>query len=667
MSATRQADILRQLESSGASDGELLARFVASRDPGAFEELVRRHGALVLGVCRRVTGHPQDAEDAFQAVFLVLAQKAGLLRVTGRLGNWLYGVAYRVSLRARRAAGRRKAREVTMSNPPEVAAPPSGAVQPELLSVLDAELAALPAHYRDAIVLCDLQGASREDAATALGIPEGTLSSRLANGRKKLAARLTKHGVALSVATVSLALVEARGETFVPAELVSRTAQLAADVAAGGAVPRALAHLLNGGSAVRKMLVVSAALAVVTGAVFAARPNAETPQEVLPNRPKVEGNPQPPIVGMSAPAFTNKPKLQRAFDTGFSFAFRPVWDNSGTYLAVCGRRSIEREQKNENVLCVFSLKDQDLKYSGNLSPNEIFMGVAPGGRIVTQHHEDHLISGRNRLKVWTPSSGNGTVTNNLVVKQSIDLDVAGPRIRLLVAHGEGYRAVAFERDASGKSSKLEVIEVAANGAITKSLLRADAGEPALSPDGKRFAVVTENTRKVAVYDLDRVAKAFEYAFPAPSADEPVGDSTRSALAFSPQGRRLVVSCGIGRTCVLDCDAGKPLAELEGAAQAETFPREQAFSANGHLLALANTAYKAVKRVRDGKDRTLWDSVDSHLTVWDVRTGKVLKSWNRGNLGVAFNPGCPTLVIAEHNGNNDTRLGFWDFSAEVEKK
>src|SRR5438445_7445442 len=114
MSGVSAAWMLRQLAppDAAASDRALLQRFATARDQGAFAELVRRHGPLVLTVCRRVAGHPQDAEDAFQAVFLVLARKAVALAQPERLGNWLYGVAVRVSRVARRTAARRRAREV---------------------------------------------------------------------------------------------------------------------------------------------------------------------------------------------------------------------------------------------------------------------------------------------------------------------------------------------------------------------------------------------------------------------------------------------------------------------------------------------------------------------------------------------------------------------------
>jgi len=196
MTGARPAYILRQLEEPASTDRDLLARFVQERDQSAFRELVIRHGPVVLGVCRRVTCHRQDAEDAFQAVFLILAQKAPSIRKPEVIESWLHGVALRVAQTARRSVLRRRRREVAVSAMPDTPIPPVEAIF-EQSPILDEELAALPSWYRDAIILCDLRGASREEAAAALGVPEGTLSSRLASGRKKLAARLTKRGIAL--------------------------------------------------------------------------------------------------------------------------------------------------------------------------------------------------------------------------------------------------------------------------------------------------------------------------------------------------------------------------------------------------------------------------------------------------------------------------------------
>ncbi len=280
MSAARSAEILRQLEHTGTTDAELLARFVATKDTAAFEELVRRHGSLVLGVCKRVVRNPQDAEDVFQATFLVLAQQAASVRDGARLWSWLYGVAFRIAWRARRAARRRREREVTVAQLPEPPAPDHAPPQSELAPVLDEELAALPTHYREAIVLCDLRGASREDAAVALGVPEGTLSSRLANGRKKLAARLTKRGIALTVAALPGVLADARAGA-VPGELIARTCERVTQYTTSGTIPGSLAQLIKGRLTVRKVFVLGlVTLAAITGTVLAARPNSAPSNEM---------------------------------------------------------------------------------------------------------------------------------------------------------------------------------------------------------------------------------------------------------------------------------------------------------------------------------------------------------------------------------------------------
>src|SRR5262245_26731114 len=197
MVSTRPVDILRQLEPTGADDRALAARYASHNDQAAFAELVRRHGPMVWAACLRVAGNRQDAEDAFQATFLVLVRKLAAIHNLDLLGNWLYGVAVRVAMKARRSAARRQRRERQVPNMPD---PPAHAHEPnpDLAPVLDEELAALPAHYREPLILCDLRGVSRAEASKLLGVPEGTLSSRLANGRKRLAERLAKRGVVLS-------------------------------------------------------------------------------------------------------------------------------------------------------------------------------------------------------------------------------------------------------------------------------------------------------------------------------------------------------------------------------------------------------------------------------------------------------------------------------------
>src|SRR5262245_38983376 len=173
------------------ADAPLLRAFEATRSDGAFEELVRRHGPMVLAACRRVLGNPDDAEDAFQAVFLVLARKAGTVR--GNLAGWLYAVALRTARGVRIMRDRRRKHE-TLASPGRQ--PGESSQDPDLAKVIDEELARLSEHYREAVVLCELRGLSRKQAATELGIPEGTLSSRLATAKRKLADRLSARGLA---------------------------------------------------------------------------------------------------------------------------------------------------------------------------------------------------------------------------------------------------------------------------------------------------------------------------------------------------------------------------------------------------------------------------------------------------------------------------------------
>ncbi|MDB5307258.1 MAG: sigma-70 family polymerase sigma factor, partial [Gemmataceae bacterium] len=217
------ADLFDQLDD--APDAALVDRFLADRDELAFARLVQRHGSMVLGVCRRVLGDAHAAEDAFQATFLVLVRRAG--DADGRrLGPWLYGVAYRTALKARVAAFRRAAREqkaAEQARPRPSDSPPAADVA-DLAAVLDEELNRLPGQLREAVVLCDLEGLSRRQAARRAGCPESTLSSRLALARDQLARRLTRRGIAPVFAGLAAA---------VPVSLARATCSTAVAVAAG--------------------------------------------------------------------------------------------------------------------------------------------------------------------------------------------------------------------------------------------------------------------------------------------------------------------------------------------------------------------------------------------------------------------------------------------------
>jgi RNA polymerase sigma factor (sigma-70 family) len=232
-------------ERHGLTDAGLLGHFVTCRDNAAFAALVARHGPMVMGVCGRVIGNPHDAEDAFQATFLVLARKAASVAPPERLGSWLYGVAYRAATKLRAMNARRNARETLVPAMPEPAAKPPNDLWQELRPLLDRELHLLPDGYRTAIVLCDLQGWTGKEAARQTGWPEGTVASRLVRGRKLLAKRLARRGVTLSVTTLIGTLAAARASATVPRD-VARLAVERACRMSSVAAPAAVSALIDG-------------------------------------------------------------------------------------------------------------------------------------------------------------------------------------------------------------------------------------------------------------------------------------------------------------------------------------------------------------------------------------------------------------------------------------
>ena len=217
-------------DGAGLTDGELLEGFISRRDEAAFEALVRRHGPMVLGVCRRILRHEADAEDAFQATFLVLVRKAVSIWPRGQVGNWLYGVAHNTALKAKAANERRRAKEKEAASwaKPE----PCGEDERHLQALLHQELRTLPEKYRAAIVLCDLEAKSIKEAARELGCPPGTIGTRLVRGRGMLARRLARQGLILSGGAIAVAWSANAASASVPLTLVASTVQAASRLAA---------------------------------------------------------------------------------------------------------------------------------------------------------------------------------------------------------------------------------------------------------------------------------------------------------------------------------------------------------------------------------------------------------------------------------------------------
>lgn len=311
-------DDLAVLFSAGAigswSDAELLSRFTRGKGEAlaeaVFATLVDRHGPLVLGVCRRVTGDWHSADDAFQAVFLVLARKAHSVRLEpdDSLSRWLHGVSLRVARRVRAVTAKQTlgARDFQGLDPIDPSRHFDPCEQADRRAEIDAEIARLPARQRSAVVLCDLEGLSREQAARRLRCPIGTLQSRLHRARERLRSGLARRGLAPSTAT----LVEALGrpsKAAMPSDLGKETAAAAARLSAGGtlsgAAPAAVAGLAQFylKSIIMKKLMTIAGLIVLTlattgGALGLATGQDDPPKTVAQGATKTKAQaPDPPL------------------------------------------------------------------------------------------------------------------------------------------------------------------------------------------------------------------------------------------------------------------------------------------------------------------------------------------------------------------------------------
>jgi RNA polymerase sigma factor (sigma-70 family) len=231
------------------TDAQLLKRFASQQDQAAFAVLVKRHGPMVLRMCRRILHDIHDADDAFQATFLILVRKASLIARPELLSNWLYGVAYRVAVKAlakaaRRSKYERRAPVMTLVDPM------ADVTERELCAVLDAELSHLPDEYRAPLVLCYLEGKTNVQAARMLGWPTGSMSRRLTRARELLRKRLVRRGLVLSAGVFTLLMSKHTAAAAVSPSLLDgtvRSAQLfsRAGPAAAKAVSPSVSALMD--------------------------------------------------------------------------------------------------------------------------------------------------------------------------------------------------------------------------------------------------------------------------------------------------------------------------------------------------------------------------------------------------------------------------------------
>jgi RNA polymerase sigma factor (sigma-70 family) len=267
MATSQMSEVIQHIRRAGMTDGQLLEDYISRRDEAALAALVHRHSPMVWGVCRRVLRNYHDAEDAFQATFLVLVRKAASIASRELVANWLYGVAHQTALKARATAAKKNVRERQVTEMPE----PAVAEQDlwnDLQPLLDVELSRLPDKYRVVIVLCDLEGKTHKEAARQLGCPEGTVAGQLARARAMLAKRLTQRGVALSGGALAVVLSEKVASAGVPTTGLCSTIKAASLFAAGqaaatGAISVKVAALTEGVMKAMLFTKLKAAIAVV--------------------------------------------------------------------------------------------------------------------------------------------------------------------------------------------------------------------------------------------------------------------------------------------------------------------------------------------------------------------------------------------------------------------
>ncbi len=344
------------------SDQELMQQFVGEHDKDAFEALVRRHGPMVLGLCRRILREEHDAEDAFQATFLVLARKAASLRRQEAVGNWLHGVCTRLSLRARADAARRRDRE-QQAPTPRGTDPLAELTVREAQQIVDEELNRLPEKYGTALVLCCFEGLARDEAAQRLGCSEAAVKSRLERARELLRQRLRRRGLSLPAALLASLLGASAGKAAMTSHLVEATVSagtafasgsLAGSIAGSRAVALAAKMLPSAACKVLVVVVCLLLAAVGIGVRLSSAPDRSPTSEEQSAQVGSQKEGQAPAPAPPAPPKTQEPRPDEPHDSGVNgdgfitrwlmLAALPLEENQSGADAI-GKEQIKDEAK----------------------------------------------------------------------------------------------------------------------------------------------------------------------------------------------------------------------------------------------------------------------------------------------------------------------------------
>jgi RNA polymerase sigma factor (sigma-70 family) len=590
------------------TDGQLLELFVSRREEAAYTALLRRHGPMVLGVCRRVLGHEQDAEDAFQATFLVLARKAGSIRGADSVASWLCRIAYRMAVAAQARAARQRVLERVAACTGRAESVSDPAVR-ELRLMLDEELNHLPRKYHAPLVLCYLEGKTHDEAARALRWPVGTLKGRLARGREMLRRRLTRRGLSFWSGLIAALFLEKTAGAAVPAALFDSTAAAAvlcmAGAADAGIVSATVVALVEGGTKAMFLTQLKLVAAVVlavgllgTGVGLATHRMLAACQ--TPRGPTGETRATAEAVGLPDPAgkAADDERVQATLTGHTGAVLALAYSPKGKLLATGSADKTVRLWDVRTRKEVVALRG----HAGEV----LAVAFAPDGRLVVSASADKTV------KLWDPATG---------------------KERASLQHPDAATCVAFSPDGKqlatgGKDNSLRFWDVASGTADRRLQTHQDPITALVfSPDGK--AVVEGSADKtVTLTGLDPGAPI--------SRIEAHADEV-TALALRSDGK-VVASASADKTVKLwELPTGKELATLAGHTGAV---RAVAFDPTGKRLATA------------GDDKT--------VRLWDAATGKELVAL-KGHAGevtsVAFDPDGKTVFTA----SADKTVKVWDVS------
>jgi RNA polymerase sigma factor (sigma-70 family) len=680
-------------------DGDLLDRFIARRDEAAFAELLRRHGPMVLGVCHRLLGAGPDADDAFQATFLVLVHKAKSVRRGTSLGCWLYGISRRLALKARAAAARRRAYERRAAD--MRVEPTNEPGWDDVRPILDEELARLPQRLRAPLVLCYLEGKTNIEAARELGWPAGSLSKLLARGREMLRLRLTRRGVALSAGALALLLAQGAARAAVPAALGQSTlaAGLATTAGAVGIVSARVASLVQSG--VRDMFLAKCklVLAVVltlaalgAGAAVLKMPQPPQPPEKPGGdavSPAVATKPSPSLdqqddplpAGARARLGTMRLRHGHAVQT---VAFAP---DGKSFVSTGGDHLARRwEVPTGREIATYGQQiDRDKPYEMTRWMHAV--AFAPDGKTLAtgDHAEGWQV---HTIRIWDAAAAkqlrtleghtNGVLClayspdGKTLASCSVDETVRlwdpdkGTELRTLAGHTGRVNWVAWSRDgkrlASAGADGTVRLWDADKGTELRSITAHEGGAQAVSfsPDGKRL-VTGGADKTIRLWDADKGTELRKLA----------REKEIRIVAFSHDGR--LVACGGAIDLLLwDPDSGQEVRKVKGSTNEV---RSVAFSPDDKQIAAA-PAYSdtvllwetatgkrladppghegyAIGRVSYSADGRVITTVGSDGTqrVWDAATGMPLR---RNDIKQSGGHNLATVP-----GGKGWYAGFWD--------